>query len=107
METISELKILEQKIELLNLSLDNLKTTVEEINKKIDILCNVVEEHIVPDCDKMSAHINFIEAVYNTVKNPLGFICNRINKVLNGRYYSLTNTSHTSLSHPSREISIQ
>ena len=102
-----------KKIEALDLSLSVLKERTEEMNEKLDKLCKLVDEHIVPDCDKMSNHINFIEAVYNNVKNPLGFLCNRINRVIgvigNGRLYSysLTDSGQTSFNHAPREISIQ
>lgn len=102
-----------KKIEALDLSLEILKERTEEMNKKLDKLCRLVDEHVVPDCDKMSSHINFIETVYNTVKNPLGFLCNRINRVIgmidNGRRYtySLTDSGQTSFSHAPREISME
>ena len=102
-----------KKIEALDLSLSALKDRTEEMNEKLDKLCKLVDEHVVPDCDKMSNHINFIEAVYNTVKNPLGFLCNRINRMIgvigNGRLYSysLTDIGQTSPNQASREISIQ
>ena len=31
------------------------------------------------DCKKMSEHIDFVENVYENVKNPLGFLCNKLN----------------------------
>jgi len=112
------IKTIEKKIEVLNLSLEILKERSDEMNKKLDKLCKLVDEHVVPDCDKMSNHINFIEAVYNTVKNPLGFLCNRINRVIgtihgningNGMHYSysLTDNGQTLSNQASREMSIQ
>ena len=104
---------IEKIIEALDLSLEILKERTEEMNKKLDKLCRLVDEHVVPDCDKMSSHINFIETVYNTVKNPLGFLCNRINRVIgmihNGRHYaySLTDSGQTSFSQAPREISME
>tara|TARA_Y100000385_G_C12891454_1_gene550138 strand:- start:25 stop:375 length:351 start_codon:yes stop_codon:yes gene_type:complete len=112
------IKSIEKKIEALDLSLEILKERSDEMNKKLDKLCKLVDEHIVPDCDKMSNHINFIEAVYNTVKNPLGFLCNRINRVIGAIHgningsgihysYSLTDNGQTLSNQPSREMSIQ
>ena len=104
---------LEGKVDCVILSLEVLKKHTEEINIKLEKLCKVVDEHVVPDCDKMSNHINFIETVYNTVKNPLGFLCNRINRVIGmignggGNIYSLTDNGHTSFSQAPREISIK
>lgn len=107
MENIERLIKIENDITEIDLSLKSLKLSIEDINKKIDKLCKIVDNHIVPDCDKMSNHINFIESVYNTVKNPLGFLCNRINRIINGKHYSLTDKGQTSFNHFSREISIQ
>ena len=107
MENIERLIKIENDITEIDLSLKSLKLSIEDINKKIDKLCKIVDNHIVPDCDKMSNHINFIESVYNTVKNPLGFLCNRINRIINGKHYSLTDKGQTSFNHVCREISIQ
>ena len=37
----------------------------------------------------MSSHIDFVENVYDTIKSPLGYICNKIN------YFSSSNTNYT------------
>lgn len=31
------------------------------------------------NCDKMGEHIDFVESVYNHIKHPLSFLCNKIN----------------------------
>ena len=31
------------------------------------------------ECKKMSSHIDFVEAVYENMKNPLNYICGVIN----------------------------
>ena len=41
----------------------------------------------------MGSHIDFVEDVYDNVKNPLGFICNKVNYLSgNDDVYSLENT---------------
>ena len=72
------IEIIEKKIETLHLSLEILKERSEEMNKKLDKLCRLVDEHVVPDCAKMNNHINFIENVYETIKMPMFFIVNKI-----------------------------
>ena len=37
----------------------------------------------------MGEHIDFVENVYDNVKNPLGFLCNKIN------YFSKNNDKYT------------
>ena len=38
----------------------------------------------------MSEHIDFIENVYESVKSPLGFICNTVSHYIGSTKYSLT-----------------
>jgi hypothetical protein len=56
---------------------------IEKVNKKMDILMGTLDEDLIPECRKMGGHIDFIENVYETVKHPLGFLCNKI-KILTG-----------------------
>ena len=41
----------------------------------------------------MNNHIDFIESIYDNVKNPLGFLCNKINylRVDDNKSYNLEN----------------
>jgi hypothetical protein len=39
----------------------------------------------------MSSHIDFVDNVYENVKNPLGFICNKVGKLSGEETYSLEN----------------
>ena len=66
----------------------NEKTTTERIEKiekrlermevKLDALLEKMEIS-VKECNKMGEHIDFIENVYETVKMPLTFICDKVN----------------------------
>ena len=38
-----------------------------------------LDDELIPECKKMGSHIVFIESVYDTVKHPLGYLCNKIN----------------------------
>ena len=38
----------------------------------------------------MSSHIDFIDNVYDTVKNPLGFICSKVSILGGNESHSLT-----------------
>ena len=44
----------------------------------------------------MGEHIDFIETVYDTVKSPLGYLCNKISYVSGNKKYSLTDVGHNS-----------
>ena len=39
----------------------------------------------------MSGHIDFVENVYENVKNPLGYICNKVGSFIGNDSYSLDN----------------
>ena len=49
------------------------------IEGKLDLILKLLEEDVKPNCGKMGSHIDFVEDVYDNVKNPLGFICNKVN----------------------------
>tara|TARA_B100000519_G_C14254054_1_gene444080 strand:+ start:499 stop:726 length:228 start_codon:yes stop_codon:yes gene_type:complete len=59
--------------------MEDIERRLSEIEKKVDLILNLLEENVKPNCDKMGSHINFVESVYDNVKNPLGFICSRVN----------------------------
>lgn len=80
----------------LEIRIDNLEKEVVEINDNIDDLhikmdkiLQLLENDISLKCDKMNDHINFVESVYDTVKNPLGFLLEKVNYMIeSGRDYS-------------------
>ena len=43
----------------------------------------------------MSSHIDFVDKVYDTVKNPLDFICNKVNKLSGSEISNSENNSLT------------
>ena len=64
---MSQLDRIEKKLE-------DIERMMNDLNKKVDNM----ETNVIPECRKMGEHIDFIEKVYDNVKHPLGFICNRI-----------------------------
>tara|TARA_B100000401_G_scaffold326512_1_gene226633 strand:- start:6167 stop:6451 length:285 start_codon:yes stop_codon:yes gene_type:complete len=72
--------------------IDLIEEKIAKLDQKLDEVFKILNEQVVPECNKMSNHINFIETVYNTVKRPLGFICNKIRTIMSvGDNFSLTN----------------
>ena len=59
-----------------------LEQLYERIEQKLDQILEVIDTKISNSCNKMSGHIDFVENVYDNVKNPLGFICNRVSKLI-------------------------
>ena len=51
---------------------------IDELEMKINILSEQINGDISKECKKMGGHIDFVEAVYDKIKYPLGFFFNRI-----------------------------
>jgi hypothetical protein len=62
-------------------------------NKQLEErICKLEQRYKIISCNKMSGHIDFVENVYDNVKNPLGFICNRVSKLIGSdEQYTLEN----------------
>tara|TARA_B100000161_G_C33181547_1_gene251764 strand:- start:73 stop:324 length:252 start_codon:yes stop_codon:yes gene_type:complete len=63
--------------------LDSLEYKLIDLEVKLNKITDLLENDVAPNCNKMSSHIDFVDKVYDTVKSPLGFMCNKIN-VLSG-----------------------
>ena len=61
------------------LRLEELNVKINNNNEKLDLIVNILKDKVTKDCEKMGEHIDFIENVYEAVKNPLSYICNTIN----------------------------
>ena len=74
---------MEKRIENIENQLEGMKELLIKLNDNIEIINK-----------KMGSHIDFVEDVYDTVKHPLGYICNKV-KSITGRneIYSLTDIS--------------
>ena len=67
---------LTEKIDKLQNSIDKLQKEIEKMNL---------------DQTKMTEHIDFVENIYENVKHPLEYICNKISSVI-GNEIENTNT---------------
>lgn len=50
-----------------------------KMENKLDNIYNLLNTNVKDNCEKMKEHIDFIDNVYDSIKFPLYFICNRIN----------------------------
>ncbi len=66
----------------INNKLEIIESDIKDIKNKID---NELNNH----CKKMGEHIDFIEEVYDNVKNPLGYLCKTISYYSNNENYEL------------------
>ena len=69
--------------------IDDLESKMNEIDLKLITILELLQTEIRPNCKKMSSHIDFVDNVYENVKNPLGFICSKVSKVSNNESYNL------------------
>jgi len=65
------------------------KKRLIEIEKEIKEIKILLNGNISENCKKMSEHIDFIDNIYDNVKNPLGYLCNKIN------YFSSNDTNYS------------
>ena len=71
-----------------------LNDNIESLNNKIGGLEESLDEELIPECKKMGSHIDFVENVYDTVKHPLGYLCNKIKRITGrNKTYTLTDIS--------------
>lgn len=78
-------------------SLQNLIKRTEIIETKLDTIIDILNHNISKNTQKMANHIDFIETIYNNVKSPLGFLCNKLNylKGSDNEKYSLEHKQDT------------
>jgi len=62
----------------------NLKNQVERMEEKLDAILKKMDNDIIKNCDKMGDHIDFVNNVYDTVKVPLHYISNKVQKMIGG-----------------------
>ena len=70
-------------------SIKQLNLKLDKINDKLDSLINILNKDVKEKCDKMGEHIDFIENVYDNMKNPLEYLCNKLNSFSGNTHYSL------------------
>ena len=63
---------MEDKLKLIEARLNN-------IEDKLDLIIRYIEKDVKKNCSKMGEHIDFIEKIYDNVKNPLGYLCHKLN----------------------------
>ena len=88
------------------ISLENrisqLENQYSRIEEKLDLIISIFDDKVSKNCEKMSGHIDFVENVYENVKNPLGFICNKVGSFMGGNnQYSLDNIKTNQLEYNS------
>ena len=63
--------------------LKELTDRIEVIERKLDLILLKLDGSVIKNCDKMGTHIDFVHSVYTTVKVPLNYISNKIQRIIN------------------------
>ncbi len=69
----------EKETEDLNKLVQSLIKKNEILEEKLDKVLSLLNNEVVENTQKMSKHIDLIENIYNNVKSPLGYLCDKIN----------------------------
>ena len=78
------------KLDIINNKMDNLTSEIEKINQRLETIENKL--NIINDSTHhMDKHIQFVENVYDKIKQPLAFAANKISYYINPN--SLENTT--------------
>jgi pullulanase/glycogen debranching enzyme len=67
----------EEKIKNIETAIIILQDNQKKISENILNILN--NDEIIGNCKKMGEHIDFIEKIYEHVKYPLSYVCNKIN----------------------------
>ena len=59
-------------------TLQTIQDHLARLEAKVDKLTELVDGNLKSNCEKMGEHIDFVERVYDNVKNPLGYVCNKV-----------------------------
>ena len=70
--------------------LDSLEYKLIDLEIKLNKITELLENDVAPNCNKMSTHIDFVDKVYDTVKSPLNYMCNKVNGLSGNENNSLT-----------------
>jgi len=80
----------------LNKKITNIEIKIDEINNKLNILLEKIDDDLVKECKKMGSHIDFVENIYDKVKKPLNYVCDKFNnlKINDNTKYLLENNQN-------------
>jgi len=68
-----------ESFEEIKMKLAEFEITMLQMNQKMDRVVEVLEK----DCKKMSGHIDFVENVYEKVKQPFTYLMDNVSNVMN------------------------
>lgn len=67
--------------EEIKIKLSELEIAMLKLNEKLDRVVEILEK----DCKKMSSHIDFVENVYEKVKQPFSYLMDNVSNIMYNR----------------------
>jgi len=55
---------------------------IKQLHEKVDRIEHMIESYVKPSCKEMSEHIQFIQCVYDTIKTPLHYVSDKLQKYI-------------------------
>ena len=74
-----------KELNIIRNDINTVNNKIDELSLKMDNIITILNIDIKKNTEKMGHHIDFIERIYDNIKQPLAYICNKIN------YYSSNN----------------
>ena len=81
----------------INEKFDSIDKKLASIENNISKLLDM-QKNVNKNAEKMGEHIDFVENVYDNVKNPLGYICNKVSYLVGSDNYSLEDVNKKGVS---------
>ena len=86
----------ESQLSFFHKKMEKIEKDNEKIENKLNLIIELLEDRIDKQCSKMWEHIDFFENVYENVKNPLGYLCNKVGSFIGkNESYTLDNVKST------------
>ena len=77
----TKIHVSKDRIDKLQLDVKELSLKIDNMGVKLDKILELLDTDISQNCKKMGNHINFVENIYDNVKYPLEYVCNRFNSI--------------------------
>ena len=78
-----------KELNIIRNDINTVNNKIDELSLKMDNIITILNIDIKKNTEKMGDHIDFIERIYDNVKQPLAYLCNKIS------YYSNNNIKTT------------
>jgi hypothetical protein len=69
--------------------MEEITKRLDRLEEKMDRILELLEGDLKSNCEKMGEHIQFVEKVYDNVKRPLGYICDKVKAFSGNKSYTL------------------